>query len=803
MMEPAVFTGVRRQRRPPAGSDYYQRIGALQQNLRDSEKRRLELERKLFEYSQSNRAISHLKYVKLKNSLKEICEWEKRAHRRNQEILQDFDRIEAHIMTLTTNTDKLQQMKSEYEKCKQTMVQTFKKSKRISSDEEDKNSGQVLQAEKQAGIKASLSRGSYHPATIFMSRQMSDSSSIEHFSTEHKSPQPTKSFSIYDPNACRQAAESSSLTDRCVIQTNGDMQCLNKADKIDGKTSLQIRKKASISSSISSEHEPTHSADLESVTSNRSHSMEDEQSAKLGSQLHERLSPENRNKDLKYYNPSSKVEKVLAREKPAINEERFEPSHPELFPGAPDSFSERPSDNPEAGGGSGLGLKVVLPQEHTELLDNESLDSSSDLTVSVSDSDDDLSPMKHQMNVQHTNRMAEITSSGHTKPKDEFGPSIICPQISQPTADLETSKVCFSEEGFFHLLQSVEAMVNQSSIESLQLYQSASLSPAKLKELISLSNKRTPLKEEDLEACMTLVLHQFQMLLQSTLNGPKETLVDSRSRADEKTNRYDTPIDSPSFLDRLYKHALFLKDHNLLQEEDMAERLHSLLAVRSDGRRTETPSSPQKDLSEESEEVSSFHSHGSSGSLLSNLRDTSEIKHGEPLKQLDSKRPSKPEKQETGHTVPKTVVQSNRSLSEGENRIESISDVSNLEQSPEKQETVHPVPKTVVESNRSLSEGENRIESISDISELEQSPDLYPGALNVMDKAKKKLSSEASASSSERSPLMRSEDKKKVVTNTKSKAFWGESEDSASDIEDVLRPQIETTDGDDFDDFYD
>lgn len=764
MMEPVVVTEERRQGRPPVGNDYYQRIGALQQNLRDSEKRRLELERKLFEYSQSNRAISRFKYVKLKNSLKEICEWEKRAHRRNQEILQDFDRIEAHIMTLTTNTDKLQQMKSEYEKFKQMMVQTWKKSKQTSSDEKDRNSGQVLQAEKQAGIKASLSRGSYHPATIFMSRQMSDSSSIEHFSTQHKSPQPTKSFSISDPNACRQAAESSSLTDRCVIQTNGDMQCLNKSDKIDGKPSLQIRKKASISSSISSEHEPTRSADLESVTSNRSHSMEDEQSAQLGSQLHERLGPENRNKDLKYYNPSSKVEKVLAHEKPVINEERFEPSLPELFPGAQNSFSERPSDNPEAREGSDLGLKVVLPLEHTQLLDNESLESSSDLTVSVSDSDDDLSPMKHQMNAQHTIRMTEITSSGHTKPEDEFEPSIITPQVLRPTVDLETSKVCFSEEGLFHLLQSVEDMVHQPSSEGLQLYQRASLSPTKLKKLVSLSNKRTPLKEEDLEVCTTLVLHQFQMLLQSTSNRPKDTLVDSSSTADEKTNRYDTPIDSPSSLERLYKHALFLKDHNLLQEEDMAERLHSLLAVRSDGRRTETPLPRKKDLSEESEDVSSFHSHGSSCSLLSNLRDTSEIKHGEPLKQLDSNRPSK-------------------------------------QAFSEKQETDHPVLKTV-QSNRSLSEGENQIESISDVSELEQSPELYPGALNVVDKGKNKLSSEASVSSSERSPL-RSEDKKKVVTNTKSKAFWGESDDSASDIEDMLRPQIETTDADDFDDFYD
>ncbi|KAL0595659.1 Centrosomal protein kizuna [Plecturocebus cupreus] len=53
-----------------------------------------------------------LKYVKLKNYLKEICESEKKAHTRNQEYLKRLERVQAHLGHFTTNTEKLQKLKS-------------------------------------------------------------------------------------------------------------------------------------------------------------------------------------------------------------------------------------------------------------------------------------------------------------------------------------------------------------------------------------------------------------------------------------------------------------------------------------------------------------------------------------------------------------------------------------------------------------------------------------------------------------------------------------------------------------------
>ncbi|KAM3676652.1 centrosomal protein kizuna [Ammospiza maritima maritima] len=52
-------------------------------------------------------------------------------------------------------------------------------------------------------------------------------------------------------------------------------------------------------------------------------------------------------------------------------------------------------------------------------------------------------------------------------------------------------------------------------------------------------------------------------------------------------------------------------------------------------------------------------------------------------------------------------------------------------------------------------------------------------------------------------PFSRTELRKETVPAIKSKAFWGESDDSSSELEAALRPQTHGTDSDDFDEFYD
>ncbi|XP_041330018.1 centrosomal protein kizuna isoform X1 [Pyrgilauda ruficollis] len=63
--------------------------------------------------------------------------------------------------------------------------------------------------------------------------------------------------------------------------------------------------------------------------------------------------------------------------------------------------------------------------------------------------------------------------------------------------------------------------------------------------------------------------------------------------------------------------------------------------------------------------------------------------------------------------------------------------------------------------------------------------------------------SESSSLDGNAPPFSRTELRKETVTAIKSKAFWGESDDSSSELEAALRPQTHGTDSDDFDDFYD
>ncbi|XP_032715201.1 centrosomal protein kizuna isoform X3 [Lontra canadensis] len=198
---------------PLASPEYYERLGRLQDRLRDSEKKRLDLEKELYEYNQSDAYRVKLKYVKLKKYLKEICESEKKAHTRNREYLKQFEHVQAHVGHFTTNTEKLQELKNEYEAQMKKVQLLSKESPGTRGEPKDEDRRKVA---RQVGINlgTAMSRGLYQPATIFMGRQMSAVSSIGGFSTEQKSPQPTKNFSIPDPHSHRQTAQSDHLPPR-------------------------------------------------------------------------------------------------------------------------------------------------------------------------------------------------------------------------------------------------------------------------------------------------------------------------------------------------------------------------------------------------------------------------------------------------------------------------------------------------------------------------------------------------------------------------------------------------------------
>ncbi|XP_064915550.1 centrosomal protein kizuna isoform X6 [Columba livia] len=88
--------------------------GTIRRRLRHSEAKRLELERKLMEYVQSDAYQIKMKRMKLQKYLKEIEERQKRARVRNQALLKEFDEFEAHLKT--SNLEMSQKMEAWYER---------------------------------------------------------------------------------------------------------------------------------------------------------------------------------------------------------------------------------------------------------------------------------------------------------------------------------------------------------------------------------------------------------------------------------------------------------------------------------------------------------------------------------------------------------------------------------------------------------------------------------------------------------------------------------------------------------------
>ncbi|NWJ05103.1 KIZ protein, partial [Crypturellus undulatus] len=490
---------------------------------------------------------------------------------------------------------------------------------------------QVPLAARQAGINSgtAMSRGLYHPATIFMGRQMSGISSTEDFSTQQKSFQPTKSFSISDPYSRRQAAQSSNMIDSCVVQTNSDMRCLNKPDKIDVETDLQMGEKMPVTSNISSENGRTCCSAIETNTNNRQINFTgSEKPAELNLPPHQRLSPENRNSDLESDSSSRSVKAVETSEHFGAHKERSkQPVASVSSPALIVSKKEHPLES------------VPEPEHHTNSSKPTSADSSSDLTVSVTEEDDIVNatePQQRLGDIQSKVALKAVSSDQERDTRSPGGFSLQSPNFrpaeEKPSASSVLEGDSLTLEGFSRLLQLVEDLVEMGSPRCLALYQRGSTSAAKMNQLISFCNQAGSLKEEDLEACEAIVLHQLQCLLQSTLNGSllPETALDARGRPiGEKQIRSEQQLDLAVLWACLSKHALFLKKHRVLLPDEVAKMFDTLLISEKKLRGAQALLLSREAILEECEDGSSVQSNDSSYSLPSILKDHGEAEAAE------------------------------------------------------------------------------------------------------------------------------------------------------------------------------
>ncbi|XP_062833993.1 centrosomal protein kizuna isoform X5 [Anolis carolinensis] len=666
---------------------YEEQLRRLQADLRDSETKRMELEREMLEYSKSDTCMTNLKYMQLKKYLKEICERQKKSLLRNQDLLREFDSIEAHIKKFASSSESLQKLKAEYEREIKSRWRLNTKHILKSEESGDAKNQKVPEA-RQAGInnRTAMSRGLYHTATIFMGRQMSAVSSVEDFSAPQKSSKLTKSFSISDPHSHRQPSQNSYMTDSCVVQTNNDLQRSNKSDKIDGKTYLLMGKETPVTSNVSHADGRICCSTVESKTNNcSSNSVESKMSAELNSLLHERLSPENRTTDLKSGNFHKPVEEILTHEHSG-NEQGSEQPNPLAY------CSEQLVSGKEHLREKFPGLRNSPQLDTNAQEEDESSNGSTDLTVSLSNSEeeDETNPQKLQQSGQDVGYNVSLKSVSPTYNKKEKYP---CSQMLRR----DTSSG------------------------------SSSPSPA-----TSLCNETGNLKQEDLELCEALVLHQLQRLLQSTANAcllPENPFNNKSEMFNGKQNRSKLTPYFAMIWKRLSEHVLFLQKHHVLLEQEAKKMFVTLL-------------------------ISGKHEGDSSI--------TPELKE------------SLPEKYE------------NRSVAVSHQEQDSYDSQKN---GLKKEEVT------------SWCEDESREESL-----VEKIPitGLNIDGSGLKEQKSDRTSSEPSFSSPERrSSLSRFENGRKIVSTIKSKAFWGESDDSNSEIEAALRPQVHCSHNDEFDDFYD
>uniref|UniRef100_A0A452T9Z0 Centrosomal protein kizuna n=1 Tax=Ursus maritimus TaxID=29073 RepID=A0A452T9Z0_URSMA len=637
----------------------------------------------------------------------------------------------------------------------------------------DEDRGKVA---RQAGINSgtAMSRGLYQPATIFMGRQMSAVSSIGGFSTEQKSPQPTKNFSIPDPHSHRQTAQSSNVTDSYVVQTNSDTQRLNKSDKIDGKTSLQIGEETPVTASALSEEEQTHCLQIGSNTRHSESSLsEGKKSAELHSPLQERLSPENRTTDLKC-DSSSRSEgsegEILTQEHIEVKEERARP------PVSPISVSEYcASENKcsQEKDSAWEGISDHLPpgypesqkpsrkmQEEQEEESLSSSSSSSDLTVSVSEDDLIFKSPEPQPN-----------------PSDKM----------EGEDGIEALKLIHSE-------QEREALSTEKHNCILQTLSS----PDSEKE----SSTNSPTKElynllkEDLEACGAVVLHQ----LPRPLPG---------GGRDGKQVRSEQAPAAALLRAELDQHVATLQEHDNSIREEIAKP-SEVFPVRNMNQTIRATALLKRALTEECDDGSAIHSNESSCSLPSILNDNSGIKEAKPAQWLNSVRTKEQEvssgcgdesrEESMAAKIPITETKAYQLLKQS-----TLQDnINHTEDGFQKADvSVLQLSGLNIGSGTFQTKTTNKIASEASFSSTEGSP-LSSAASGVRREQSDLVSAEP-AWNTPRDPVMLSqhENEKKLTTNLESKAFWGESDDSNSEIEAALRPRNHNTSADDFDDFYD
>ncbi|XP_054653382.1 centrosomal protein kizuna isoform X2 [Dunckerocampus dactyliophorus] len=420
---------------------------------------------------------------------------------------------------------------------------------------------------------------------------------------------------------------------------------------------------------------------------------------------------------------------------------------------------------------SGRGFSHLMPEassgRKTEDVSGRSGSFSSKSDVQLSESSvSDLSISLTQSEPEDDDNESEGTAQNTNSEGSWCGPVTILKSNGSKNTPHYRREI-LSREGLFKLLDSIEGRLYG---EQTRVYRDVSFDERQLMRIISLCDSGAGLNEEDLEACGAVVLHELQRLSWSTTKGcllPQELVSAHQSTTEHIA--ISLPADAAQLWDRWFKHALLLKESRVLSAERLVELFTPLLVERHATYshqakvllRTLLTRSSEESPSADDENDSSFscgpHSHSG------DVKPASKIQK-EQIKEL----------------------QSAEEDSQDESPVESV-----------------PIRETKAYQLLKLSAMQERLQS-SEEEEEEEDEDREedgPSGINhghEVDLGRAKCSSD-------QDPYPRKDKvNPKIYSALQSNAFWGDSDDSNSEIEAALRPQpFNTNDDDDTDDFYD
>ncbi|XP_058255733.1 centrosomal protein kizuna isoform X3 [Hemibagrus wyckioides] len=380
-----------------------------------------------------------------------------------------------------------------------------------------------------------------------------------------------------------------------------------------------------------------------------------------------------------------------------------------------------------------------------------SLNSNRDVPVLHDDDDDDV----HE---QHTT-MKSFTPI-HKRGKSKIGVDEVEVEPLFPKP-----KHRMSLEEFFYLLDSIEERLPARDSD---LYGSSAVSERKLRDIISLCSQRGELRGVELSVCGAVVLQQLPWLL---WNSPYGCLLHS----DLVSTHWSTAVDSAhirlclsgdgvALWERWFTHALQLLQQEVLSLNSIVQLFTPLLVHYNASYADKAEVLLKRLLTHAAETHHSAESEDSSScSLPSLLNDSAEIKLARPSKK----------------SISSTGEQSDEEDSTNQSPVESI---------PIRETKAYQLLKQSVTQENQWQNAQKE--------EEEDGSDLDPSGLS---------DNEKTGSSKRLIQDMRNDPKKKTqaFSAVQSKAFWGDSDDTNSDIEMALRPRSHNTNNSDFDDFYD